>query len=169
MARGLFDESDSADRSAQPLAARMRPRNLDELVGQQQIVGPGTALRTAIENDDITSMIFWGPAGCGKSTLAAVIAEHTACSFENFSAVISGVPEMRKVIQRAKELRQVSGRRTILFVDEIHRFNKANRMPFCHTWRMGRLFSSALQLKTPILRLTRLCFPARDFLNSSRF
>ena len=123
----LFEKSHEEDRSAQPLAARMRPRNLDEVVGQEQIVGPGTALRTAIENDDLTSMIFWGPAGCGKSTLAAVIAEHTACSFENFSAVTSGVPEMRKAIQRAKELRRATGRRTILFVDEIHRFNKAQQ------------------------------------------
>jgi len=105
----------------------MRPRKLDEVVGQEQIVGPGTALRTAIENDDLTSMIFWGPAGCGKSTLAAVIAEHTACNFENFSAVTSGIPEMRKVIQRSKELRSATGRRTILFVDEIHRFNKAQQ------------------------------------------
>jgi len=123
----LFEEMDSDRQSRQPLAARMRPRKLDEVVGQEQIVGPGTALRTAIENDDLTSMIFWGPAGCGKSTLAAVIAEHTACNFENFSAVTSGIPEMRKVIQRSKELRSATGRRTILFVDEIHRFNKAQQ------------------------------------------
>ena len=123
----LFEEMSSTDQSAQPLAARMRPRTLDEFVGQEQIVGPGTVLRAGIENDDLTSMIFWGPPGCGKSTLAAVIAEHTACSFENFSAVTSGVPEMRKVIQRSKELRKANGRRTILFVDEIHRFNKAQQ------------------------------------------
>lgn len=123
---GLF-ESERDDRSALPLAARMRPRTLDEFVGQEQIVGPGTVLRAGIENDDLTSMIFWGPAGCGKSTLASVIAEHTACNFENFSAVTSGVPEMRKVIQRAKELRKATGQRTILFVDEIHRFNKAQQ------------------------------------------
>jgi len=113
--------------SAQPLAARMRPRTLDEFVGQEHIVGPGTILRTAIENDDLTSMIFWGPPGCGKSTLAAVIAQRTESNFENFSAVTSGVPEMRKVIQRAKELCQASGKKTILFVDEIHRFNKAQQ------------------------------------------
>lgn len=123
----LFNESERDDRSVQPLAARMRPRSLDEFVGQEQIVGQGTVLRSGIENDDLTSMIFWGPAGCGKSTLAAVIAQHTACNFENFSAVTSGIPEMRKVIQRSKELRQATGRRTILFVDEIHRFNKAQQ------------------------------------------
>ena len=77
----LFEDESAHDLSHQPLAARMRPRSLDEFVGQEQIVGPQTALRTAIENDDLTSMIFWGPAGCGKSTLASVIAEHTACSF----------------------------------------------------------------------------------------
>jgi len=105
----------------------MRPRSLDEVVGQEHIIGPGTVLRTAIENDDLTSMIFWGPAGCGKTALAQVIADHTSCRFEPFSAVVSGVPEMRKVIQRAKELRRATGRRTILFVDEIHRFNKAQQ------------------------------------------
>jgi len=123
----LFGESEHDAAARLPLPARMRPRTLDEFVGQEQIVGPGTALRTAIENDDLTSVIFWGPAGCGKTALAAVIAEHTACRFESFSAVTSGVPEMRKVIQRAKELRRASGRRTILFVDEIHRFNKAQQ------------------------------------------
>lgn len=124
---GLFAESGSADRSLGPLAARMRPRSLDEFVGQEQIVGPGTVLRAAIENDDLTSVIFWGPPGCGKSTLAAVIANHTSCNFEDFSAVTSGVPEMRKVIARAKEIRKGLGKRTILFVDEIHRFNKAQQ------------------------------------------
>ncbi|MHB9035949.1 MAG: replication-associated recombination protein A [Armatimonadota bacterium] len=113
--------------SHQPLAARMRPRTLDEFVGQEQILAPGTLLRTAIEKDELPSMIFWGPAGCGKSTLAAVIAHHTRARFENFSAVTSGVPEMRKVIARSKEQRKIDGRKTILFVDEIHRFNKAQQ------------------------------------------
>lgn len=123
----LFGEMNAQDESGQPLAARMRPRTLDEFVGQEKIVGSGTVLRNAIENDDLTSMIFWGPPGCGKSTLASVIAGRTACNFENFSAVTSGVPEMRKVIQRSKELKNISGRKTILFVDEIHRFNKAQQ------------------------------------------
>ena len=123
----LFGDSSSQDRSGQPLAARMRPRTLDEFVGQEQIIGPGTVLRTSIENDDLTSMIFWGPAGCGKSTLAAVSAERTACNFENFSAVTSGVPEMRKVLPHAKDLRKMTGQETILFVGEVHRFDKARR------------------------------------------
>ncbi|MCE5198230.1 replication-associated recombination protein A [bacterium] len=105
----------------------MRSRTMDEFVGQEQIIGPGTLLRRAIERDELPSMIFWGPAGCGKSTLASVIANTTRAHFENFSAVTSGVPELRKVIQRAKEQRQVNDRRTILFVDEIHRFNKAQQ------------------------------------------
>lgn len=123
----LFDETKSSMASQQPLAARMRPRTLDEFVGQEHIVGEGSLLRVAIENDDITSLIFWGPPGCGKSTLAGVIANRTKARFENFSAVTSGVPEMRKVIERSREMRKIDGRRTILFVDEIHRFNKAQQ------------------------------------------
>ena len=123
----LFEELNTRNAPHQPLAARMRPRSLDEFVGQQHIVGPDTLLHTAIGHDDLTSMIFWGPPGCGKSTLASVIAQHTACNFENFSAVTSGIPEMRKVILRSKELRKISDRKTILFVDEIHRFNKAQQ------------------------------------------
>ena len=105
----------------------MRPKTLDEFVGQHHILAPGSLLRTAIENDDITSLIFWGPPGCGKSTLAAIIANHTQGSFENFSAVVSGVPELRKVMQRAKERLAASGKKTTLFIDEIHRFNKAQQ------------------------------------------
>ena len=123
----LFEQTREEDLSSQPLAARMRPTTLDEFLGQEHILGPGTLLRAAIEKDDLTSLIFWGPPGCGKSTLASVIAHHTKARFESFSAVTSGVPEMRKAIQRAKELRKASGRRTILFVDEIHRFNKAQQ------------------------------------------
>ena len=123
----LFGNAGRETQSDQPLAARMRPRSLDELVGQEHIVGPGTLLRSAIERDELSSMIFWGPPGSGKSTLAAIIANTTRARFENFSAVTSGVPEIRKVIQRARELRKASGRRTILFIDEIHRFNKAQQ------------------------------------------
>src|SRR5438046_2579255 len=86
-----------------PLAARMRPRTLDEFVGQPAVVGTGTLLRKAIEEDRLSSAIFWGPPGCGKSTLANIIARRTGAAFENFSAVTAGVPELRKVIDRAKE------------------------------------------------------------------
>jgi putative ATPase len=128
----LFDESDTAFapggiEPGTPLAARMRPRTLDEFVGQESVVGPGTLLRKAIEEDRLNSAIFWGPPGCGKSTLASVIAHRTGAAFENFSAVTSGVPELRKVIDRAKERRGKLKRKTILFVDEIHRWNKAQQ------------------------------------------
>jgi putative ATPase len=124
----LFQEAPKEENlESQPLAARMRPRTLDEFLGQEHIIGPGTLLRAAIEKDELTSAIFWGPPGCGKSTLAYIIARHTKARFEKFSAVTSGVPEIRKAIDRARELRRATGRRTILFVDEIHRFNKAQQ------------------------------------------
>jgi putative ATPase len=110
-----------------PLAARMRPRTLDEFVGQEEIVGPGRLLRRAIEGDQLSSMIFWGPPGCGKTTLAMVIARTTQSRFETISAVLAGIPELRKIIQEAKEQRALYGHRTILLVDEIHRWNKAQQ------------------------------------------
>ena len=129
------DATPSADA---PLAARMRPRALDEFVGQEELVGPGTPLRRAIEEDRMTSAIFWGPPGCGKSTLAWVVARLTASAFEDFSAVTSGVAEMREVIKRARERRRRGGR-TILFVDEIHRFNKAQQDGFLPVVEDGTL------------------------------
>ncbi len=122
----LFGQSGS-QAPDQPLAARMRPRTMDEFLGQEHIIGPDSLLRAAIEKDELTSMIFWGPPGSGKSTLAAVIAKGTQAAFENFSAVTSGVPEMRKVIQRSRERFAAGKQKTILFVDEIHRFNKAQQ------------------------------------------
>ena len=124
---GLFEEPEKSNFANQPLAARMRPKTLDDFVGQEHILGSGSLLRIAIENDQLTSLIFWGPPGCGKSTLASIIAQKTKSNFENFSAVTSGVPDLRKVIQRAKEIQKLNSRKTILFVDEIHRFNKAQQ------------------------------------------
>ncbi|MBC7232072.1 MAG: AAA family ATPase [Chloroflexi bacterium] len=111
----------------QPLAARMRPRTLDEFVGQQEIVGPGTLLRRAIEADRISSMILWGPPGTGKTTLAMIIANHTKSHFESISAVMAGVNDIRQLVQEAKNRRAMYGQRTIILVDEIHRFNKAQQ------------------------------------------
>lgn len=122
----LFDYNEEA---RQPLAARMRPQSLDEFVGQEQLVKPGGILRRLIETDNITSMIFWGPPGVGKTTLAQIIAKHTKASFINFSAVTSGIKEIRTVMQQAEENRHY-GERTIVFVDEIHRFNKAQQDAF---------------------------------------
>ena len=111
-----------------PLAARMRPRSLDEIVGQDEIVGPGRLLRRAIEADRLfSSIILWGPPGAGKTTLAQVIAQHTRAHFETISAVLAGVAELRRVIGEAEERRKLHHRRTILFVDEVHRWNKAQQ------------------------------------------
>jgi len=111
-----------------PLAARMRPRTLDEIVGQDAIVGPGRLLRRAIEADRLfSSIILWGPPGAGKTTLAQIIAQHTKAHFESISAVLAGVAELRRVISEAEERRKLHRRRTILFVDEVHRWNKAQQ------------------------------------------
>lgn len=113
----------------QPLAARMRPRTLEEFAGQTHLLGEGKVLRRLIEGDRISSMIFWGPPGVGKTTLARIIARRTRASFIDFSAVTSGIKEIRQVMQRAEENRRF-GDRTIVFVDEIHRFNKAQQDAF---------------------------------------
>ena len=113
----------------QPLPARLRPRTIDEIVGQRHLLGPGKILRRIIEQDAVSSMIFWGPPGVGKTTLANVIANHTRASFINFSAVTSGIKEIRTVMQQAEDNRRF-GEKTIVFVDEIHRFNKAQQDAF---------------------------------------
>jgi putative ATPase len=111
-----------------PLAARMRPRTLDEFVGQEEIVGPGRLLRRAIEADRLfASIILWGPPGTGKTTLAQIIAHRTQSHFATLSAVLAGLPDLRRVIAGAKERRRLHGARTILFVDEVHRWNKAQQ------------------------------------------
>ena len=115
--------------SAQPLAARMRPRTLEEYVGQQHLLAPGKPLREAIEQGTVTSMIFWGPPGTGKTTLGFLIARYTDREFVPFSAVTEGVPRVREIIAEAEE-RLAMGRGTVLFVDEIHRFNRAQQDAF---------------------------------------
>src|SRR5688500_16951806 len=119
----------SARETAQPLAARMRPQTLEEFVGQEQLLAPGKALRSAIESGSIKSMVFWGPPGSGKTTLGRLIAQYTDRDFVPFSAVTEGIPRVREVVNEAEQRLQV-GRQTILFVDEIHRFNKAQQDAF---------------------------------------
>jgi putative ATPase len=122
-------KSASAQHAGAPLAERMRPRSLDELCGQEHLVGPGRPLRVQIERDDAGSMIFWGPPGVGKTTLAKIIAETTRANFIEFSAVVSGIKEIRQVMAMAEKAAELHSR-TILFVDEIHRFNKAQQDAF---------------------------------------
>jgi putative ATPase len=114
---------------AQPLAARMRPRTLDEYVGQQHLLAPGMPLRESIERGSVSSMVFWGPPGTGKTTLARLVARYTDREFVSFSAVTEGVPRVREIVREAEDRRD-TGRGTILFADEIHRFNKAQQDAF---------------------------------------
>ena len=128
---GLFQpipNASSADRT-RPLADRMRPRTLEEYAGQEHLIGPGKPLRTQIERDDTGSLIFWGPPGTGKTTLAKIIANMTKAEFIEFSAVLAGIKEIKQVMADAERARQY-GTRTIVFIDEIHRFNKAQQDAF---------------------------------------
>ena len=136
----IFDyHAQKAADSIRPLAERMRPANLDEFIGQLHVVGKGTLIRNAIEQDRIFSMILWGPPGCGKTTLARIIAAETRSHFVHFSAVLSGVKEIRGVIAAAQDQQKLYRKRTILFVDEIHRFNKAQQDAFLHHVESGMI------------------------------
>ncbi len=140
-----------------PLAARLRPRNLDEFVGQKHLLGEGKVLRRLIENDNIGSMIFWGPPGVGKTTLARIIAGMTKSQFIDFSAVTSGIKEIKQVMEQAERNRRF-GDRTILFVDEIHRFNKAQQDAFLPYVEKGSIILIGATTEIRRLRSTARCF-----------
>src|ERR1700753_1377192 len=141
-------EPASATRQRAPLAERMRPNSLDEFYGQRHLLGPGKPLRVQIENDDAASLIFWGPPGVGKTTLAKIIAQATSASFIEFSAVLSGIKEIKQVMADAEKASQF-GSRPILFIDELHRFNKAQQDAFLPYVERGAIRLIGATTETP--------------------
>ncbi|MBW8822644.1 MAG: replication-associated recombination protein A [Xanthomonadales bacterium] len=136
----------------QPLAERMRPRTLDEMAGQQRLLAPGSALRRAIESGHVHSMILWGPPGCGKTTLALLLAQYADAHFEAVSAVLCGLPEVRKVLAAAEQ-RFIGGQRTLLFVDEVHRFNKVQQDAFLPHIERGTIIFVGATTENPSFEL----------------
>src|SRR5437667_5649953 len=141
-------------RSAEPLAARMRPKTLEEFLGQEHLLGPGKALGELIRRGDVGSCIFWGPPGSGKTTLARLVANYTARQFEPFSAVTEGVARVREIIQQAEERLKYEGRGTILFCDEIHRFNRAQQDAFLPWVENGIITLIGATTENPSFELT---------------
>src|SRR5580700_506454 len=134
--------------AGRPLADRMRPQTLDELIGQEDLLGPGKPLRTQIERDDLSSMLFWGPPGCGKTTLARTIAHRTKSEYVPFSAVLAGIKEIKEVMAKAEGARRY-GRRTIVFVDEMHRFNRAQQDAFLPHVEVGNILLIGATTENP--------------------
>jgi putative ATPase len=147
---GLFRaiEPQEEPLAGRPLADRMRPQTLDEFIGQEDLLGPGKALRIQIERDDLSSMLFWGPPGCGKTTLARIIARRTKSEYVPFSAVLAGIKEIKEVMAKAESVRRY-GRRTIVFVDEMHRFNRAQQDAFLPHVEAGNILLIGATTENP--------------------
>ena len=181
MSPDLFDFAENNSESASgsssseggpnraPLAHRMRPRTLDDFVGQERVLGPGKPLRQWIATDRVPSLVLWGPPGCGKTTLSQIIAQQTLSDFESLSAVLSGVKDIKEAVERAKQTWRMSKRKTILFVDEIHRFNKSQQdalLPHVENGTVTLIgattenpsfeLNTALLSRTRVIRLERL-------------
>ena len=156
--RTLFENSQHL-----PLAEKLRPKTLDDFVGQEHILGKDKILRRIIDSDRIVPMIFWGPPGSGKTTLAKIIARKTKSDFEFFSAVTSGIADVRKIIDQAKNELKISTKRTILFVDEIHRFNKSQQDAFLPSVEQGTIIligatteNPSFEVNAPLLSRARV-------------
>ena len=147
---GLFRaiEPEEEPLAGRPLADRMRPQTLDEFIGQEELLGPGKPLRTQIEHDELGSMLLWGPPGCGKTTLARIIAKRTRSEFIPFSAVLAGIKEIKEVMAKAEAARRY-GRRTIVFVDEMHRFNRAQQDAFLPHVEAGNILLIGATTENP--------------------
>jgi putative ATPase len=147
---GLFQtlEPEAESQAGRPLADRMRPRTLDEFIGQEELLGPGKPLRVQIERDDLSSMLLWGPPGCGKTTLARIIAKSTRSDFIPFSAVLAGIKEIKEVMAKAEGARHY-GMRTIVFVDEVHRFNRAQQDAFLPHVEAGNILLIGATTENP--------------------
>src|SRR5579863_5980183 len=147
---GLFQAMQPEEESSagRPLADRMRPQTLDEFIGQEELLGSGKPLRTQIERDDLSSMLLWGPPGCGKTTLARIIAKSTRSDFIPFSAVLAGIKEIKEVMAKAESARRY-GLRTIVFVDEVHRFNRAQQDAFLPHVEAGNILLIGATTENP--------------------
>ena len=147
---GLFQTvgPEAESQAGRPLADRMRPRTLDEFIGQEELLGPGKPLRIQIERDDLSSMLLWGPPGCGKTTLARIIAKSTRSDFVPFSAVLAGIKEIKEVMAKAEGARRY-GMRTIVFVDEVHRFNRAQQDAFLPHVEAGNILLIGATTENP--------------------
>jgi putative ATPase len=147
---GLFQATPAEEepQAGRPLADRMRPQTLDEFIGQEDLLRPGKPLRTQIERDDLNSMLLWGPPGCGKTTLARIVAKSTRSEFIPFSAVLAGIKEIKEVMAQAERARRY-GRRTIIFVDEVHRFNRAQQDAFLSHVEAGNILLIGATTENP--------------------